>query len=251
MRLLLSKFVKVHPPDGLRESAIVSRLYKSCDSQRVARWCRRQALKYEGVFFSLTARTIMRERHGVVIGAYSYGPCFDPSSFGTGTTIGRYVSIAQRVVAYQANHPMDRLSTHGFFFNRDLGYVRETNVPFTSLTIEHDAWIGDSVIITPNCWRIGLGAVVGAGSIVTKDVPDFAVVAGNPARLIKWRFSPEMQECIRNSRWWELPLSECVRHIDFMSSPLGADACNHPLLRGRCGNASSAKTNGGNPVPAC
>ena len=175
----------------------------------------------------------MRERCGVSIGAYSYGPCFEPGNFGKGTKIGRYVSIAPRVRAYQANHPLDRLSTHGFFFNSELGYVRETNVPFTSLIIEHDAWIGDSVIITPNCRRIGLGAVVGAGSIVTKDVPDFAIVAGNPAKVIKWRFTPEMQEWIRDSRWWERPVGECARYIDFMSAPLGSNAFKHPLLMNR------------------
>jgi acetyltransferase-like isoleucine patch superfamily enzyme len=238
MHLRFLKFVKVHPPDGLRESAIIHSLYKSCDSWRVAMWCLKQSLKFEGgEFYSSTAREIIRERFGVTIGAYSHGPCFEPGGFGPGTTIGRYVSIAQRVRAIEANHPMDRLSMHGFFFNGKLGYVPETNVPLTPLTIEHDAWIGDSVIITPKCRRIGLGAVVGAGSIVTKDVPDFAVVAGNPARLIKWRFSPEMQECIRQSKWWELPVSECARHIGFMSSPLGEAAWRHPLLAGRPANS--------------
>ena len=172
----------------------------------------------------------MREKYDIVIGAYSYGCCFNPSSFGKGTRIGRYVSIGQRVVAYWANHPIDRLSGHAFFFNHALGYVPETNISFTSLTVGDDVWIGDSVIITARCRRIGLGSVIGAGSVVTKDVPDFAVVAGNPARLIKWRFSPELQELIRQSRWWDRPLSECVEHIDFMSSTLGDDAWNHPLL---------------------
>jgi virginiamycin A acetyltransferase len=141
------------------------------------------------------------------------------------------VSIAPGVKAYQANHPLDRLSTHGFFFNSELGYIPETNVPISSLVIEHDAWIGDSVIITPNCRRIGLGAVVGAGSIVTKDVPDFAVVAGSPARLIKWRFTPEMQEVIRNSKWWERSVEDCARYIDFMSGALGENGSTHPLLK--------------------
>lgn len=192
------------------------------------------SLKFEGgEFYSATAREIMRAHFGVSIGAYSHGSCFEPVAFGPGTVIGRYVSIAQRVRAFQANHPMNRLSMHGFFCNNALGYVPETNVPVTLLRIEHDAWIGDSVIITPGCRRIGLGAVVGAGGIVTKDVPDFAVVAGNPARLIKWRFSPEMQESIRQSKWWELSVSECARHIDFMSLPLGPDACGHPLLCNR------------------
>ena len=192
----------------------------------------------------------MHERYGVSIGAYSHGPgCFERGRLGKGTTIGRYASIGT-VRAYQANHPLDRLSTHGFFFNSDLGYVSETNVPLSKLVIEHDAWIGDSVIITPNCRRIGLGAVVGAGSVVTKDVPDFAVVAGNPARLIKWRFSSEMQEVIRNSKWWELPISECARHIDFMSSSLGPEASRHPLLRNVTDtNSSSPRTSNGVAMP--
>jgi virginiamycin A acetyltransferase len=224
-------FIKVHLPDGLREFTVVSRMYKICRSRRVARWCLHRSLKYEGPFFTFTAREIMRRDYGVCIGAYSYGPCFEPGSFGAGTQVGRYVSIAPRVRAYQANHPLDRLSTHGFFFNSELGYVPETNVPISSLVIEHDAWIGDSVIITPNCRRIGLGAVVGAGSIVTKDVPDFAVVAGSPARLIKWRFTPEMQEVIRNSKWWERSVEDCVRYIDFMSGALGENGSTHPLLK--------------------
>ena len=78
-------------------------------------------------------------------------------------------------------------------------------------------------------YRAGSGGW--AGSIVTKDVPDFAVAAGNPARLIKWRFSAEIQECIRNSKWWELPMSECAGHIDFMGSALGSNASSHPLLK--------------------
>jgi acetyltransferase-like isoleucine patch superfamily enzyme len=241
-----SPFMKVHPPDGLREFIVVSGIYKTCHSRRVARYCLSQALRYESAFFSFTAREIMRETHGVSIGAYSYGPCFKPGSFGAGTKIGRYVSIAPGVKAYQANHPLDRLSTHGFFFNSELGYVRETNVPFTQLTIEHDAWIGDSVTITPSCRRIGLGAVVGAGSIVTKDVPDFAVVVGNPARLIKFRFTPEMQEVIRNSKWWERSVEDCARYIDFMSSSLGPEARRHPLLRSASGNSSlSTEASGG------
>lgn len=233
MCLLLSKFIKVHPLDGMRESAILSRIYTSCNSYRVARWCLQQALKYETPFFSVTARKIMRERFGVEIGAYSYGPCFSPSVSGAPIVIGRYVSIGQGLKSYRANHPLDRLSTHAFFFNGDLGYVRDTNIEVSPLTIEHDVWIGDGVIITPRCRRIGLGAVVGAGSVVTKDVPDFAVVAGNPARVIKWRFNPEMQERVRQSKWWELPVGECVRHIDFMSSALAGDAWRHPLLNRR------------------
>lgn len=230
MRFVPAKHVKVRSPDGLCESAIISRIYRSVRSRRIAMWCLEKALDYETHFLSLTARTIMRERLGVEIGAYTHGSCFEPGNFGAGTVIGRYVSIAQRVRAHHTNHPLDRLSMHAFFFNNELGYVPATNVPSSPLLIEHDAWLGDSATLTPGCRRIGLGAVVGAGSVVTKDVPDFAVVAGNPARLIKWRFPPEMQERIRLSRWWELPVSECAKHMDFMSAPLAADGWKHPLL---------------------
>lgn len=122
---------------------------------------------------------------------------------------------------------------HGFFFNSALGYIANTNIPMTNLVIEHDAWIGDGVIITPRCRRIGLGAVIGAGSVVTKDVPDFAVVAGNPARLIRWRFTEIMQNDIRNSKWWLLPVAECAKHISFFAESLQTDAANHPLFTPR------------------
>ncbi len=215
----------------MRESSLGEWLFKASVSRRLARLCLKQSLALEGgEFYSVTARRIMEARWSVSIGAYSYGPCFEPGTFGPGTLIGRYVSIGPRLRVYQANHPLDRLSTHPFFFNRDLGMVRETNVPLTSLVVKHDVWIGESVIVTPRCRRIGLGSVIGAGSVVTKDVPDFAVVAGNPARVIKMRFSDEMQSRVHKSRWWELPISECARHIDFMASPLGSDASSHPML---------------------
>jgi acetyltransferase-like isoleucine patch superfamily enzyme len=231
---MVERLTQTDPVTHMRRSRLNWVLVRASGFQRLCPWSLQQAFKFEhGHFFSLTARQIMLERYGISIGDYSHGSCFEPAAFGPGTVVGRYVSIAQRVRAFSANHPIDRLSMHGFFCNSALGYVAETNVPLTLLTIEHDAWIGDAVIITPRCRRIGLGAVVGAGSVVTKDVPDFAVVAGNPAKLIKWRFTTEIQEAIRNSRWWELPVSECARHLGWMTSTLDAEACRHPLLNKR------------------
>ena len=144
------------------------------------------ALRSEGgEFNSWTAREIMKVHFGVEIGTYSYGGCFEPKAFPVGTKIGRYVSIAAEVRALARNHPMDRISTHPAFFNANLGYLASDNVAFSTLEVGHDAWIGFRTIITPRCNRVGTGAVIGAGSVVTKDVPDFCVVAGNPAKIIR------------------------------------------------------------------
>ncbi|MEY8198191.1 MAG: hypothetical protein RPS47_03005 [Colwellia sp.] len=75
-------------------------------------------------------------------------------------------------------------------------------MPFSKLVIEDDVWIGDGVIITPSVSCIGRGAVVGAGAIVTKDVPRYAVVCGNPAVVIKYRFPADRAASIEESCWW-------------------------------------------------
>src|SRR5215471_9027003 len=132
MDRLLRKFVRTLPGDSLREFARGGWLLRASRSQRLAAWSLRKALALEGGdIYSATARRIMLERHGVTIGAYSYGACFDVGAFAPGVLVGRYVSVGPRARAYAANHPMDRLSTHAFFFNRYLCYVPETNIPFS------------------------------------------------------------------------------------------------------------------------
>jgi acetyltransferase-like isoleucine patch superfamily enzyme len=185
---------------------------------RMVRCCERLE---GGLFFSATARRILERYQGVRIGAFSYGGCFIPGAFPAGVSIGRYVSIAGGVRVFLRNHPMDRLSMHPFFYNRLLGIVPADTITTGSLSIEHDSWVGENVIVTPGCHRIGLGAVVGAGAVVTKDVPDFAVVAGNPARLIRSRFADPVCELIRNSQWWLLSLEALRSNLDHLTSPLG------------------------------
>jgi len=185
----------------------------------------------EGAFYSFTARWILEDRYGVKIGPYSYGQCFVPDAFPPGVIVGNYVSIASGVKIFRRNHPLDWLSTHPFFFNSKLGFVNEDKVPMRPLAIEHDAWIGENVIIAPGCQRIGIGAVAGAGAVVTRDIPDFAVVGGVPARVLRMRFLPETCRSILASRWWERPVQECMAHLGAMTSPLEAGRPRHPLLK--------------------
>lgn len=165
-----------------------------------------------GKFYSGTLRVILERFHGVRVGAYSYGWCLKPGVFPPGVSIGRYVSIAAGV-RFGLNHPLDRISTHPFFFNRLCGIVPDDNLENEGLVIEHDAWIGANVTITAGCKRIGIGAVVGAGAVVTKDVPDFAIVIGVPARLHKYRFSQGVCEEIIQSHWWENTIEDLMPHL--------------------------------------
>jgi virginiamycin A acetyltransferase len=166
-----------------------------------------------GYMRSRTIRRIFRDYHQIEIGMYSYGGCFDAAAIAPFTKIGRYCSVAHGVKIFNGNHPVEFRSTHPFFFNPAFGCVDHDLVPRTRLVVGNDVWIGCNAIILPAVRQIGDGAVIGAGSIVTKDVPDFAVVAGNPATIIKYRFSEEVQQSIKASRWWdkdieELPISD-------------------------------------------
>lgn len=176
-------------------------------------------LRLEGAMRSATARKIMSEYHGVEIGAYSYG-CFDPKRIPEGVTIGRYVSLARGVRMFSQNHPVEALSTHPYFYETAPGMSRLSGPSPVTLEIGHDVWIGCNVLITPGCRRIGNGAVIGAGAVVTKDVPAFAIVAGNPARRLRDRFPLEVVERLQAAKWWQLSIEEVQARLPEFESLL-------------------------------
>jgi virginiamycin A acetyltransferase len=220
--------------DGLRRSPLAPMIELMARSASLRRRALRLAFRAEGdMYWSATARAIMQRHHGVTIGAYSYGDCFTPGVFPRGTVIGRYASIASGIRVFARNHPMQRLSLHPFFYNAHLGFVERDTIESGTLEIGHEAWIGDRAIFTPGCRRVGISAVVGAGAVVTKDVADFAIVAGNPARELKRRFDPATIERLLASRWWERPLSELLPHLNDLIGPLERMGPAHPLLQAR------------------
>jgi len=182
------------------------RLYGLSTRRSFRRLIRYTIMRLEGGgHFSRTIRRIFSVYHQIEIGMYTSGPCYSAGRFPRGTRIGRYSTVFERTVwAFPANHPMDRISTHAIFYNPQVGYAgSEADIRRKGLLIGNDVFIGHNATIVPSVDKIGDGAVIGSGSVVTKDVPDFAIVAGNPARLIRYRFSEETQRRIKESRWWE------------------------------------------------
>lgn len=173
-----------------------------------------------GEMLSPTLRRIFLEYHHVEIGMYSYGSCFVPMSIGTHTKIGRYCSFAAGALRFNGNHPMKFRSMHPYFYSPAYGYVQEELIPRSELVIGNDVWVGQNAIILPRVKKIGDGAVIGAGAVVTKDVPDFAVVSGNPAKVIKYRFSKETQGEIKASKWWDKDIKELQKDFDEFTRPL-------------------------------
>ncbi len=115
----------------------------------------------------------------------------------TKTSIGRYCSIANNVSIGQGEHDLNKISTNSLFYDNN-SYEVLTKQP---CNIGNDVWIGTDVVILRGV-SIGDGAVIGANSVVTKDVPSFAIVAGSPARLLRYRFDDEKQKKILESSWW-------------------------------------------------
>ena len=174
---------------------------------------------------SITLRRIMRDFHGVTIGLYTDGGCFTPLAMDPNTTIGRYSSIAYTAACFGANHPMNAKSTHALFYNPTVGETEVDLVERTHLEIGSDVWMGHNSIVLSTVSSVGHGAVIGAGSVVHKDVPPYAVVVGHPARVVRYRFSDGVIEELLAERWWEKSLEQLkAEGLEQFQVPLEGEA---------------------------
>ena len=118
-------------------------------------------------------------------------------------------------VVINRNHPYNNVSNFGLKYNflnkpGDILYKGDINVG-------NDVWIGNNVIVMPGV-TIGNGAVIGAGAVVTKDVPPYAIVGGNPAKVIKYRFTEKQIEKLLEIKWWNWPVWKVYDNIDLIEN---------------------------------
>ncbi len=149
-------------------------------------------------------KRLLSSHPNVSIGAFTYGI---PKVYFQGSnrlTIGKYCSISSKVVIFLGGeHRTDFVSTFPFNQFSSLHQSLEGHPASRGdVTIGNDVWIGYGSLIVSGV-KIGDGAVIGANSIVTKSVPPYAVVAGNPAKIIRYRFSTEIVARLLSVRWWD------------------------------------------------
>ncbi|WP_434614903.1 CatB-related O-acetyltransferase [Tabrizicola sp. M-4] len=174
----------------------------------------------------------------ITVGDYSYANDFDPPAPGGWAArlapylypgaperlvIGRFCQIAHgvRFITASANHAMGGISTYpfGVFDPGTLAAFRDGFSALPDTVVGHDVWIGHGAMILPGA-RIGSGAIIGAGAVVAGEVAPYAIVAGNPARVIRARFDAGEVERLLHIRWWDW---EPARIKVALPALLGAD----------------------------
>jgi acetyltransferase-like isoleucine patch superfamily enzyme len=139
------------------------------------------------------------------IGDYSY---IEVGTVAAYANIGKFCSIAGGTYIGLGVHPSRQfVSTHPAFYSTGRGlaanFAQRDYLPeYAPVNIGNDVWIGTAAIIKGGI-TVGDGAIIGAGAVVTKDIPAYAIVGGSPAKLIRYRFDPQTIEFLMNFKWWD------------------------------------------------
>lgn len=166
----------------------------------------------------------------VKMGSYSYTGqyCFIQNA-----RIGKFANLAAMVRIGPTDHPMERASLHHFTYRAPMyGLADQNEEAFFQkreeriTEIGHDTWIGHGSIIKPGL-RVGNGAVVGAGTMVTKDIPPYAIVVGNPGRILRYRFDPDTIGDLEDIQWWDWTYDQIKENFQDFFLPIGEFVKKH------------------------
>jgi virginiamycin A acetyltransferase len=143
-------------------------------------------------------------------------------------SIGKYCSLAPDVILWEPLHDMNRLSSY-YVFATLFGESWDRDVISKGpIKIGNDVWIGARAIVVSGV-SIGDGAVIGAGSVVTSDVPPYAIVVGMPGRVLKYRFSEAIRERLLALKWWDWPEDKIRRNHLLFDGEISAEALDRAV----------------------
>lgn len=156
----------------------------------------------------------------VTIGRFTslWGPNLHILGQMNGVKIGAFCSIARNVSIQENGHNTQRMTTYFLEKNLlDIPMQENAIVSKGPISIGNDVWIGTGAQILSGV-TVGDGAIIGAGAIVTKDVPPYAIMAGNPAKVVKFRFNEQKIDELLALQWWDWPIEKIREETDFLLS---------------------------------
>lgn len=148
--------------------------------------------------------------------------------------VGKFANVASHVRINPTNHPMWRATLHHFTYRSKSHFMGDDDDEEIMnwrkqyrVVIGPDVWIGHGAILMPGV-SVGTGSVIGSGSIVTKNVADYTIVAGNPARIIRRRVTEDVERALKRIAWWDWSREELVKAInDFRQLDAAAFAAKY------------------------
>lgn len=216
---------------------VASSFYKDIFTQLIQYGFKEKENFIETVYFTkeIDASTLTnRVVNGVKVGKFTYGyerHCFNGTLL---KEIGAFCSINESVKIGEVNHPTNLVTTHPILYtpkDEILGYEGVPGIINKEQTLDvfqneynegihigNDVWIGANAVVLPGV-TIHDGAIIGAGAIVTKDIPAYAVVVGVPARVLKYRFNQDQINILEKVQWWNWEADEIINNFDLLKKP--------------------------------
>jgi len=157
--------------------------------------------------------------YSIGIGTYGMPVVHDWQEDST-LVIGSYCSIADNVQIFLGGqHRTDWVSTYPFpAYLAEAAHIKEFGGSRGDVVIGSDVWLCANITILSGV-TIGHGAVIGSGAVISRNVEPYAVMAGNPAQRVRWRFDKEVRDELLNTAWWEWPEAEIRQIVDKLCSP--------------------------------